>query len=58
MVGIEGGVVIKRKGGTDGSPKNTLSQDKLGGIGVSGKWSNDDDALARLGLKVFHDMQK
>ena len=57
MVGIEGGVVIKRKGGMDGSPMNTLSQDKLGGIGVSGKWSNDDDKLARLALKVFHNMQ-
>jgi uncharacterized protein GlcG (DUF336 family) len=58
MTGIEGGLVIKKKGGTDGSPKNTLSRDKVAGIGVSGKWSQDDHKLAKMAIEVFHSMQK
>jgi uncharacterized protein GlcG (DUF336 family) len=58
MTGIQGGVVIKQPGGTDGSPNNTLSRDKLGGIGVSGKWAKDDEKLALLAVKAFHDAVK
>lgn len=58
LAGIQGGVVIKLPGGTNGSPENTLSQDKIGGIGVSGKWAKDDEALALLGLKAFNELHK
>lgn len=58
LAGIQGGVVIKQPGGTDGSAKNTLSRDKLGGIGVSGKWAKDDEALTFLAIKTFQDMHR
>lgn len=58
MAGIQGGIVIKKPGGTDGSPENILSQDKLGGIGVSGKWAKDDEALSLLALKTFQELHK
>jgi glc operon protein GlcG len=57
LTGIQGGAVIKLPGKGDGSPESMLSyKDTIGGVGVSGKWSEEDEKLARLAVKVFNDL--